>query len=206
MNEVSMRDHWWWRPGWRIGRRMYTWHITFDGQDSLHRLVASYQAPLDELHGLDKIPAKWLHLTMQGLGFVDEVPAEEAAAVVDNVRQRCRSFTPFELTFGAPKVDPEAIMFALHPAEPARNLRNNVRAAIADVRGIDKLEESNEWSPHVSIAYSNSTGSGTPYKNALDSVTVEPAVLVVESVDMIVLNRDNKMYEWETFASVPLTG
>jgi hypothetical protein len=24
-----MADHWWWRPGWRHGRRMYYWHVTF---------------------------------------------------------------------------------------------------------------------------------------------------------------------------------
>jgi hypothetical protein len=27
-----MRRHWWWRPGWRPGRRLYAWHLTFGDQ------------------------------------------------------------------------------------------------------------------------------------------------------------------------------
>src|SRR6202035_5627646 len=69
-----MRDHWWWRPGWRPGRRMYAWHFTFDGETALHELVDVYQQRLAGLPGLDPIPRQWLHLTTQGIGFTDEVP------------------------------------------------------------------------------------------------------------------------------------
>src|SRR6266511_264098 len=134
----AMRDHWWWRPGWRVGRKMYTWHVTFDVQDSLHELVASYPSALEPLSGLDLIPPRWLHLTMQGVGFIDEVPEDDVRSIVGAARSRCASLAPFELTFGAPKVDPEAIMFALHPAERAQALRSQIRAAIADVWEAEK--------------------------------------------------------------------
>lgn len=199
-----MRDHWWWRPGWRIGRTMYTWHITFDGQESLHRLVTAYQSALKPLPGLDLIPRQWLHLTMQGVGFTDEVPESDVRAIVDAARVRCATIAPFELTFGAPKVDPEAIMFALHPAEQAQALRRQARGAIGDVWTPQRVPESEEWAPHVSIAYSNSTGPTAPYAEALSQVVADQAALVVSTVELIVLNRDNRMYEWETFASVPL--
>jgi hypothetical protein len=39
-----MRNHWWWRPGWRVGRRMCTWHATFEGHPALHGLAERYQA------------------------------------------------------------------------------------------------------------------------------------------------------------------
>jgi len=183
---------------------MYTWHITFDGQESLHRLVECYQSALKPLPGLDLIPHRWLHLTMQGVGFVDEVPDGDIRSIVNAARARCATVEPFELTFGAPKVDPEAIMFALHPAEPAQALRSQVRAAIADVWGADKVPEADEWNPHVSIAYSNATGPAVPYAEALSQVEADPAKLVVSNVELIVLNRDNRMYEWDTFASVGL--
>ena len=72
-DEERMRDHWWWRPGWRPGRRMYTWHFTFDGQTALHELVNAYQERLAGLPSLDPIPRQWLHLTTQSIGFTDEV-------------------------------------------------------------------------------------------------------------------------------------
>lgn len=28
---TKMRSHWHWRPGWAVGRRMYTFHLTMDG-------------------------------------------------------------------------------------------------------------------------------------------------------------------------------
>jgi len=83
-----MRDHWWWRPGWRPGRRMYTWHFTFDGQEALHKLVDAYQARLAGLPGLDPIPHQWLHLTTQGIGFTDEVPDAELDAILQESRRR----------------------------------------------------------------------------------------------------------------------
>ena len=68
---TEMRDHWWWRPGWKVGRRFWTWHYTFETCPALHELVAAYQGLLEELPTLDLIPQRWLHLTVQGLGFVD---------------------------------------------------------------------------------------------------------------------------------------
>jgi hypothetical protein len=44
----AMRDHWWWRPGWGVGRSFYTWHITFDDQPAVDRLAAEY-APLSKV-------------------------------------------------------------------------------------------------------------------------------------------------------------
>jgi hypothetical protein len=44
-----MRDHWWWRPGWRIGRSFYTWHITFGDQPAIDQLADGYAPALDGL-------------------------------------------------------------------------------------------------------------------------------------------------------------
>jgi hypothetical protein len=24
----ELANHWWWRPGWQVGTRFYTWHVT----------------------------------------------------------------------------------------------------------------------------------------------------------------------------------
>ena len=62
----QMADHWWWRPGWLPGRRMYTFHITFDGQPAVHQLASGCQEALRGLGGIDLVPPRWLHLTVQG--------------------------------------------------------------------------------------------------------------------------------------------
>jgi hypothetical protein len=83
-----MRDHWWWRPGWHTGRSMYTWHVTFADQPQLHELAATYQTALTRLPGLDVIPTPWLHLTMQGIAFTDEISEQEVADIAEAARKR----------------------------------------------------------------------------------------------------------------------
>jgi len=84
---LTVRDHWWWRPGWRIGRRFYTFHVIFDadevwGADELRLLMSEYRQSLAGMAGLDLIPDEWLHLTVQGVGFTDEVGAADIDAIL----------------------------------------------------------------------------------------------------------------------------
>lgn len=74
-----MRDHWWWRPGWEVGRSFYTWHVTFADQPGAHQLVEDYAPALKDLPMFDPIPLRWIHLTTQGIGFTDEVDQSDIA-------------------------------------------------------------------------------------------------------------------------------
>lgn len=201
-----MRDHWWWRPGWRAGRRMYTWHVTFDNQPQLHELARSYQAALDPLPGLDLIPMRWLHLTLQGIAFTDEVSLQDVADIAEAVRKRLATQQPVPLAVGPAAVDPEAIMLQVSPVGALDPVRTGIRAAVADVRGAAKVAETENWAPHISIAYSNSDGPATPYAEALDTVTQAPIDLTVSAVHLIELSRDTHLYQWTTKAEALLSG
>ena len=76
------RNHWWWRPGWRAGRHFYACHLTPADQPELRRLVDTYQAALRDVPTVDLIPAQWLHLTMQGIGFTDEISSQEIERIL----------------------------------------------------------------------------------------------------------------------------
>jgi hypothetical protein len=201
-----MRDHWWWRPGWHVGRRMYTWHITFDDQPQLHELVKAYQAALTSLSGLDLIPAPWLHLTMQGVAFTDEISWQEVADIIEAARERLAAQHSVSLTAGPALVDPEAIMLGLSSGEALYPVRNNIRAAIAEVRGAAKVPEAEQWNPHISIAYSNGDGTAACYIEALQTVRCFPASLTVPAVHLIELSRDTHLYQWTAKAEIPLAG
>jgi hypothetical protein len=199
-----MQDHWWWRPGWRPGRRMYTWHFTFDGQPAVHDLAAAYQARLDGLPDLDMIPARWLHLTTQGVGFTDEVTDDQVAAITSATRERLKGFAPQRVILGPAKATPEAILLDVAPIAPLAAIRDELRAAISDVLGPDRLMESDEWTPHVSVAYSSGTAPAAPYEAALADGGA--AQTVISDVELIVLGRDQRLYEWTTRAGVRLAG
>ena len=98
---ATLTDHWWWwRPGWRPGRRLYAWHVTFAGLPAVRQLAAQAQARLAGLPGLDLVPARWLHLTMQGVGFTDEVPGAGLAATVAAARRHLADTPPPRVRIG----------------------------------------------------------------------------------------------------------
>lgn len=198
-----MRDHWWWRPGWSAGRRFYTWHLTFDGQPDVHRFADAYRAVLAPLGGLDLIPDRWLHLTMQGIGFVGEVAEQDALSIAKAAKVRLANVPPFDVVLETPVVDPEAILVPVQPDLPVRAVRDAIRAAIGDVLP-EVPERADGFKPHVSVGYSNGTGSTAPFAAALDTADIEHAHARITHAELIIINRDNHMYEWESLAQVPL--
>jgi len=199
-----MRDHWWWRPGWGIGTRFYTWHLTFDGQPGLHGLVDAYQQRLTDIAELDLVPRKWLHLTMQGVGFITDVSDEQLADIVAAVRGRLNQHPPFKVTFHEPVIRPEAIALAPDPLAPVDGMRAAIRAAMADVIGEYAVPEPDAFQPHVSLAYSNADHQSAEVARRLDEATVVPASVTIDRAALIELHRDNRMYEWRTITTVPL--
>lgn len=201
----ALRDHWWWRPGWAVGRRFYTWHVTWANAPDLHRLADTYQRQL-RIPELDLIPQHGLHLTMQGIGFIDEVKGADVDQIVPAVQTRVRELQPFAVSFQRPVIHPEAVMVSPTPVEPLQDLRTAVRAGIADVWGADQVPEAADgWLPHVSLAYANATGTSTePLAAALDSVDALPASATVNSVELIILGRDTHEYTWTIHANAPL--
>jgi hypothetical protein len=56
----------------------------------------------------------------------------------------------------------------------------------------------------MSLAYINSAGPAKPLVEALGAVAQEAATAHITHCQLIVLNRDDKMYVWEPYATVKL--
>ncbi|MCP9211449.1 2'-5' RNA ligase family protein [Streptomyces sp. NEAU-Y11] len=201
---TSMANHWWWRPGWSVGRRFYTWHLTVGDQPDVQRYAAVYRDALAHLPGLDPIPDQWLHLTMQGLGFINEVDEHEVQAITAAAQSRLADLPPLELNLTDVTVTPEAVLAPAQPADAVTAVRNTIRAAIADVWP-SIPEAPDGFRPHVSIAYSNAQAPAEPVYQALSTVNTAPATAArIAAADLIVIHRDRRMYEWETYAQAPI--
>ncbi|MEV0845401.1 2'-5' RNA ligase family protein [Streptomyces sp. NPDC049954] len=199
----NMADHWWWRPGWSVGRRFYTWHLTFADAAEVRRLAARYRAALADVPDLVLVPDRWLHLTMQGIGFVDEVDRGTVDRIVEAARVRLGRLPAFDITLGPAVLYPEAVLLAAQPAEPVGTVRTAIRNAIRDV--LPEVPESADgFRPHVSVAYSAGTGAAGPVADALARLGDATASTRVVSAELIVLGRDQRMYEWDTYRSLPL--
>ena len=88
------------------------------------------------------------------------------------------------------------------PAGVLDQARDAVRASIGDVWGTESVPESATWTPHVSFAYASADGPAAPVDAVLRGVP--GAVAAVSAVDLILLGRDRRIYEWEAISRLPL--
>ncbi|MFI6395716.1 2'-5' RNA ligase family protein [Nonomuraea sp. NPDC050540] len=208
-NVDEVRSHWWPREGWRPGRRVYTWHLTFEGAPQLHQLVERYQTALATVGSHNPIPAQWLHLTLQVVGWADEVDNELLDRVTATVDARLGKLTPVELTFHRPAVMGEGVALAPTPVGPLHEIWDEIRSGIAEVAGKapTAAEQVRGFRPHISLSYINTSGPARPYVEALSGVEAEPAKVNVDRVALIVQNRvlePEWVYRWNTHTVVSL--
>ena len=97
-----MRDHWWWRPGVRPGRRVLVWHLLFGDQPEVGELGRVCQERIRAVPGLDPVPVEWLHMTTLVAGFADEISGSRVRAMVEAVRERMRLLAPAVVSLGRP--------------------------------------------------------------------------------------------------------
>jgi 2'-5' RNA ligase len=203
-DEIETRDHWWWRPGWHAGRSFYTWHILVDDQPAIHAFARQIQPELEATGVLGPIPVEWLHMTMQGVGFTDEVSEETLDEIAAAATNRLASFGPVAVTLGPPVVDTEGVNLPVQPAEAVDAVRRAVRDGIADVWGPSRVPEAEDgFRPHVSLAYSHTSGAPlAPIREVLTRyVTTIPAALT--RATLIDINRDSRMYQWRVVQRTP---
>nr|WP_218008044.1 2'-5' RNA ligase family protein [Herbidospora sakaeratensis] len=200
-DEQRMADHWWWRPGWRVGRRGYAWHLTFRDAADVHRLAAVYRQGLAGLTELDPVPDASLHLTMQQVGFVDEVTDEQVKLMVEAATRRLAALPAFDLELDRPVITREAVRWDPVPAAPVVAVRLAIRQAMAEVWPEAPGREGG-FVPHVSIAYSNAAVPYSAVATALALIDAPPARVRVEKADLIVIHRDRRMYEWTDHTAV----
>ncbi|MEO6086603.1 MAG: 2'-5' RNA ligase family protein [Umezawaea sp.] len=203
----TMIDHWWWRPGWHVGRSGYTWHIIFPTNPAVRDLADAHADLLAELPMLDPVPLPWLHLTTQGVGFTDEVTDDDLARIIAAARDRCAALAPISATFGPARWDPQGVFLPVAPAEHLVRVRRTVRAAIADVWSADRVPEAeDDFHPHVTLGYSNSAGPAEPVRAALAAWELPSTTTTLGSVSLLRLHRDHGIYQWTTVADVAFGG
>lgn len=205
---AMVRNHWWWRPGWRAGRHFYACHFTLDDQPELRGLVRQYQDAMAHLPNLDLIPPRWLHVTMQGIGFADTITTTELATIASRMGERLRSMDAPTATFHRPTIHPEAVLLKANPSGPLYQLRLAMYETIASVLGPDKFSEPRpepgRFQPHVSAAYVNSDGPAKPIADAIGSTNPDPVNVTFRRASLLLFHRDHRMYEWTKATPLPI--
>jgi hypothetical protein len=196
----TVRNHWWWRPGHAEGRHFWACHLILDDQPQLRQLAADYQQALTGLPAIDLIPAQWLHLTMQGIAFTDEVTADELGHLDHALTTALTEVEPPTVKFRALTIQREAVYLPAHPAAALTPLRRAAHDALLSVLGPERFTETTadvaDWLPHVSIGYITYDGDPAPITAALNNLTTRTVAITFTKADLLEFHRDRRMYEW----------
>ncbi|MGI5292732.1 2'-5' RNA ligase family protein [Nonomuraea polychroma] len=176
-------------------------------QPAIHEAAEQLQPTLAATGALGPIPLEWLHMTMQGVGFADEVSEETLNTIAAAVTERVVEVGPVSVTLGPPVVDPEGVNLPVRPAQDVEAVRQAVRDGIADVWGADQVPEAETgFTPHVSLAYSHTSGAPlAPIRGMLAQHTAIISATLTR-ITLIDINRDNGIYQWRVIAAPPLGG
>lgn len=199
------RNHWYRRPGWASGRRMYTFHLTMEGAAEVHRAGSLVRPVLDRFPQIDPVPTQWLHLTMRGIGFTDEVSADQLTDVADEVFDGWSDHDKGELTFDSALLAHESVMLAAHQQAWLTDLDQLQRAAIDRVLG--ERDWADLW-PHLSLGYANAT---MPIGPLIESLTPAfqalPATIdATPTLTLMRLRRRERLYCWEVLRQLRAPG
>jgi 2'-5' RNA ligase len=157
------------------------------------------QQVIENLPGLDLIPAEWLHITMRGIGFTDEINTAELHSLADALTQELSRIDPPTVSFRYLTLHPEAIYLKAHPAEALYPLRARMYRAAASVPGASSSAEDTpspaQFVSHVSIAYVSADGETQPIAKALQTAATTLVTATFRKASLLEFHRDHRMYE-----------
>jgi 2'-5' RNA ligase len=199
---TELRDHWWWRPGWAPGARHLQWHLTFEGERGLQSLAAEVQRCLAPFPSLEPVPAPWLHLTLAGLGNVQDICDDRVREVINAAHARLADLLVIDLTFSHVVVFAESVVLVPDASDALATLRSALVGSASSVLGTPDVDQA--FAPHVSVAYANGPASGAAVMAALHDVRSGPVTPVHPSLSLVELERDEREYRWRVVHAVPL--
>ncbi|WP_280478296.1 2'-5' RNA ligase family protein [Nocardia asiatica] len=156
---------------------------------------------------MDPVAGEGLHITIQGIGFTDEVEEQDIERISEAAATYLSRREPFEALIGPPRVDKETIGMPIANPKCFGDIRDDLQRAIADVWGRDQVpERGDRFRPHLSLAYSTGVASMTDLRNLLtrNELNDVQVAQAVTAVSLIALNRDNHRYEWREITRMPL--
>lgn len=197
-------DHWWWRPGWRPGRRMVTLHVTVPFEAELHDLARRTAPVLARLGAFDPVPVHGLHLTMTGVGFTDELDPGQAEQVWDEVMAALPHLEPAPIVLDRLSLGSGGAMLAGPPMPWLQELCQAQREAVDRMRG--SSEDRGPFHPHISLAYANGAMPMGQVAEALAPIAEQtpPLTLHRPVLTMMRLGRDTHEYAWDVLAEQEL--
>jgi 2'-5' RNA ligase len=205
---ATVVNHWTELSEWWPGRSLFACYLTFETQPQLHQVVTAYQGALADLPALDLIWQEWLHLTVQGIAFTDELDPGQADQLAAAVRDELAVQPSREFRLAPPLIGSDGVYLPAAEPQPLAAVRESVAAAVGRMLAPRSLyalpgQGGGEFVPHVSIAYANGEVPREAVMDRLRGVDVPSVTVRCDAVSMINLRRDHRRWAWTDAMKIP---
>lgn len=191
----ELREHWRWRPEWTPERPCLWWYLTFERHGPLRSLHRHLGRSLRRSPAVDVVPARWLHLTVQEVGYADEVSDGQLDVILSRASRAVADLPALELTLGPPMDLPGAVALKAGPAHPVDEVRSRLREATGTVRA-GATPDLHPVDPHVSLAYVNRDTLAADLMEPLFEMPFEPLHARVTHATLTAVTRRDRHYQW----------
>ncbi len=203
-------NHWVDQPEWHGGRRLWSFYLTFAEVDAVAEYAAAYQRQLRGLSGLDLVARRWLHLTVLGAAFVDEVDESAVRGLAAAAIRIAEEEPPLDVTVGPPRPVVDAVWMPVDTSRPLEGLRARLSSAVVHSLGREPYAlplPPEGFRPHLTIGYA--TAEGPTYgqvEACISRATPPPVTARVSALSLVRLRREPNRWSWDDERRFALRG
>jgi 2'-5' RNA ligase len=186
------------------GQGTLYWHILVGDHPEARDLAHTAQKRLAGFHGLHMTPPEWLHITTLVAGPTDEITTDQQHEMLTAASELLDALPPFTVTLSRILYHPEAIAVAVQPAEPLRQIRNAIQTATLKVTGCEsRTEGPAQWTPHMTLAYSEIKQSAEPLVTALGR-ELPTREITINEVTLVDQQGPERLWSWHPLGRASL--
>jgi 2'-5' RNA ligase len=186
-----LTGHWDWRPDWTAERRNWWWYATFEADSTVQRLVSNVQKAIRPSAPVDRIPLRWLHLSLAEVGYVADLPPAVPYECARAAREALAEMRPSSLRVGPVVAMRGALVLGVR-ASHLEEIHDGLMAAVAATSTHPPVQR--PFAPHVSVAYvRHSCSSADVFEN---TPTPEVASTQLTEIALVEVVRGRRHYRW----------
>lgn len=198
---VQMEDHWSPGPGADPGRARLMWFMRMGADPQVAGLARLAQARLEGLDGLDLVPQEWLHMTTLIAGYADEIAPDQVEAMTGQAQRLLARTPPVTITLGRVLYHPRAVMLHATPSAALEPVLRAVQQATRIGAGRDGQLHHEPWTPHITLAYANTSRPAGPVIEAVGRELPQQEVTVTSI--SLVSQTPEQLWTWHLVKEVP---
>lgn len=205
-----MKNHWAREEPWRPDQRLWALYVNCGAIPSLVTHATAFQERLSGVRGLDLVEPRWLHMTVLGVAFVEEVDPADMVRLLDRATTLAAAVPPIDMVADAPRARTDAVWMSVSTRPSIVPLRQALAEAVRTCLGREPhvlpLPRTG-FRPHISIAYANAF---PPRRDEVDErlsdVDRPPTPFRATHLSLLRLRRGAASWSWDGEQRIPFVG